>query len=53
MDAIRASETSVDTNSTQRHIPEDGVLHTFKQIYFLWHVDLLTLQCLITSKKVP
>jgi hypothetical protein len=27
MEAIRTSETSVHTRSTQRHIPEDGILH--------------------------
>jgi hypothetical protein len=26
MEAIRSSETSVHTRSTQRHIPEDGIL---------------------------
>jgi hypothetical protein len=28
MEAIRSSETSVHTSSTQRHIPEDGILHS-------------------------
>jgi hypothetical protein len=27
MEAIRSSETSVHTRSTQRHIQEDGILH--------------------------
>jgi hypothetical protein len=27
MEAIRSSETSVNTISTQRHIPEDGILN--------------------------
>jgi hypothetical protein len=28
MEAIRSSETSVDARSTQRHIPEDDILHS-------------------------
>jgi hypothetical protein len=28
MEMIRSSETSVHTRSTQRHIPEDGILHS-------------------------
>jgi hypothetical protein len=27
MEAVRSSETSVHTRSTQRHIPEDGILN--------------------------
>jgi hypothetical protein len=30
MEAIRSSETSVHTRSTQRHIPEDGILHSHR-----------------------
>jgi hypothetical protein len=30
MEAIRFSETSVHTGSTQRHIPEDGILHSHR-----------------------
>jgi hypothetical protein len=30
MEAIRSSETSVDTRSTQRHIPENGILHSHR-----------------------
>jgi hypothetical protein len=29
MEAIRSSETSVNTKPTQRHIPEDDILHLF------------------------
>jgi hypothetical protein len=28
MEAIRSSKTSVDTRSTQLHIPENGILHS-------------------------
>jgi hypothetical protein len=28
--AIRSSETSVNARSTQRHIPEDGILHSHR-----------------------
>jgi hypothetical protein len=30
MEAIRSSETSVHTRSTQRHIPDDGILHSHR-----------------------
>jgi hypothetical protein len=30
MEAIRSSETSVNTRSTQRHIPEDDILHSHR-----------------------
>jgi hypothetical protein len=30
MEAIRSSETSVDTSSTQSHIPEDDILHSHR-----------------------
>jgi hypothetical protein len=30
MEAIHSSETSVYTRSTQRHIPEDGILHSHR-----------------------
>jgi hypothetical protein len=30
MEAIRSSETSVNARSTQRHIPEDGILHSHR-----------------------
>jgi hypothetical protein len=30
MEAIRSSETSVDVRSTQRHIPEDHILHSHR-----------------------
>jgi hypothetical protein len=30
MEAIRSSETSGDTRSTQRHIPEDDILHSHR-----------------------
>jgi hypothetical protein len=30
MEAIRSSETSVHTRSTQRHVPEDGILHSHR-----------------------
>jgi hypothetical protein len=30
MDVIRSSETSVDTKSTRRHVPEDGNLHSHR-----------------------
>jgi hypothetical protein len=29
MEAISSSETSVHTRCTQRHIPEDGILHSY------------------------
>jgi hypothetical protein len=31
MKAIRSSETSVQTRSTQSHIPEDGILHSHRR----------------------
>jgi hypothetical protein len=31
MEAIRSSETSVPTRSTQRHIPENGILHCHRR----------------------
>jgi hypothetical protein len=31
MEAIRSSETSVDTRSTRRHIPENGILHSHRR----------------------
>jgi hypothetical protein len=30
MEAIRSSETSVNTRPTQRHIPEDGILYSHR-----------------------
>jgi hypothetical protein len=30
MEAIRSSETSVDARSTQRHTPEDDILHSHR-----------------------
>jgi hypothetical protein len=30
MEAIRSSETSVNPSSTQRHIPEDNILHSHR-----------------------
>jgi hypothetical protein len=30
MEAIRSSETSVNTRTTQRHIPEDDILHSHR-----------------------
>jgi hypothetical protein len=30
MEAIRSSEALVHTRSTQRHIPEDGILHSHR-----------------------
>jgi hypothetical protein len=30
MEAIRSSETSVNTRHTQRHIPEDDILHSHR-----------------------
>jgi hypothetical protein len=30
MKAIRSSETSVDARTTQRHIPEDDILHSYR-----------------------
>jgi hypothetical protein len=31
MEAIRSSETPVNTRSTRRHIPEDGMLHNHRR----------------------
>jgi hypothetical protein len=31
LEAIRSSETSVNTTSTRRHIPEDCFLHSHRQ----------------------
>jgi hypothetical protein len=31
MEAIRSSETLVHTRSTQRYIPEDGILHSHRR----------------------
>jgi hypothetical protein len=30
LEAIRSSETSVDTRSTRRHIPEDRIIHSHR-----------------------
>jgi hypothetical protein len=48
MEAIHSSETSVHTRSTQRHIPEDGILHRnanffFQKQYFSLRIRVLTL----------
>jgi hypothetical protein len=32
MEAICSSETSVHTRSTQRHIPEDGIIHSHHHV---------------------
>jgi hypothetical protein len=50
MEAIRSSETSVHTRSTQRHIPEDGILlsHRSENLKFL---ELHT--CYRYSKRSP
>jgi hypothetical protein len=32
MEAIRSSETSIHTRSTQRHIPEGGILQEKKKL---------------------
>jgi hypothetical protein len=31
MEAIRSSETSVQSTSTRRHTPEDGILHSHRR----------------------
>jgi hypothetical protein len=31
LEAIRSSETSVLTEATQRHTPEDGILHSHRR----------------------
>jgi hypothetical protein len=31
MEAIRSSETAFHTRSTRRHIPEDGILHSYRR----------------------
>jgi hypothetical protein len=31
MEALLSSKTSVLTSTTQRHIPEDGILHSFRR----------------------
>jgi hypothetical protein len=31
MEAIRSSETSVSKIRTRRHIPEDGILHSYRR----------------------
>jgi hypothetical protein len=33
MEAVRSSGTSVLTRTTQRHIPEDGILHSHRREY--------------------
>jgi hypothetical protein len=35
MEAICSSETSILTRATRRHIPEDGILHTWYGFFFL------------------
>jgi hypothetical protein len=41
MEAIRSSETSVNKISTQRHIPEDGILHSHRRENLKSHVRYL------------
>jgi hypothetical protein len=41
MEAITSSDTSVVTTATQRHIPEDGILDTQKELHTavrLWNL---------------
>jgi hypothetical protein len=51
MEAIRSSETSVDPRSTQRHIPEDNILHSHRceslksyEIWFNWTIRYYVLE---------
>jgi hypothetical protein len=51
MEAIRSSEMSVHIRSTQRHIPEDGILHSHRcenlKSYislWIWVVDITSLK---------
>jgi hypothetical protein len=49
MEAIPSSETSVHTRSTQRHIPEDGVLHAHRRENFKSYREIFCFKAL--SKK--
>jgi hypothetical protein len=47
MDATRASETSVYNKPTQRHIPEGGILHSYRRENLKSYITLNCFKCLI------
>jgi hypothetical protein len=49
MEAIRSSETSVNTTSTRRHIPEDSFLHSHRRENLKSYIGV---QCLPECERV-
>jgi hypothetical protein len=43
MEAIRSSETSGYTISIQRHIPEDGIIHSHRREHLKSYLCIITL----------
>jgi hypothetical protein len=52
MDATCSSETSVYNKSTRRHIPEDGILHLFPYLQFIFQCSPLKLYTIKWSDEL-